>query len=52
MFMILLLGLLPLVHELVLVVVVYIQTLGEKVSGLATLETRPRVPPHVHPVLV
>jgi hypothetical protein len=42
--MILVLGLLPLVLELVLVVVVHIQTLGEKVSSLAALEARPRVP--------
>jgi hypothetical protein len=37
MFMILLLGLLPLVHELVLVVVVHLRTLGEIVSILAAL---------------
>jgi hypothetical protein len=45
MYMILLFGLLPLVLELVLVMVVQLHTLDEKVSGLAALETRPRVPP-------
>jgi hypothetical protein len=47
--MILLIGLLPLVHELLLVVVVHLQTLSEKVFGLAALEACPRVPPHVMP---
>jgi hypothetical protein len=50
--MILVLGLLPLVLELVLVVVVHLWTLGEIVSSLAALEASPRVPPHVHAVLV
>jgi hypothetical protein len=50
--MILLLGLLPLVHDLVLDVVVHLWTLSEKVSVLAAFETRPRVPSSVHPVLV
>jgi hypothetical protein len=39
--MILLLGLLPRVLELVLVVVNHLQTLSEKVSDLAALETHP-----------
>jgi hypothetical protein len=43
--MILLLGLPPLVLGLVLGIVVQLRTLGEKVSGLATLEACPRVPP-------
>jgi hypothetical protein len=50
--MILLLGLPLLVLGLVLVVVVQLRTLGKKVSSLAALEARPRVPPSAHPVLV